>query len=156
MRAEVEEVARPKGRHDAERLGGASRPRGGRGDARWPGCRSSARGRAAPDASAELPLATYAHFADRDPLTAVVLERMLAGVSTHRYRRTREPVGAVMMLDGIELKGRTSVVALGITTDGAKIPLGPWEGSSENATEATACCPIWSSAASTPGRGCSS
>ena len=118
-------------------------------------------------------LATYEHFADRDPLTAVVLERMLAGVSTRRYRRMQEPVGdrgragarstsksavvatfvartrealgelmarrlddvrlAVLMLDGIELKGRTNVVALGITTDGVKIPLGLWEGSTENA-----------------------
>ncbi len=31
---------------------------------------------------------------------------------------------AVLMLDGIELKGRTNVVALGITSDGLKIPLG--------------------------------
>jgi putative transposase len=29
---------------------------------------------------------------------------------------------AVMMIDGIELKGRTNVVALGITTEGVKIP----------------------------------
>ena len=42
------------------------------------------------------------------------------------------------MLDGIDLKGRTNVVALGITTDGVKLPLGLWEGSSENATVATA------------------
>ena len=45
---------------------------------------------------------------------------------------------AVMMLDGIELKGRTNIVALGITTEGEKIPLGLWEGSTENATVATA------------------
>jgi putative transposase len=44
----------------------------------------------------------------------------------------------VMMIDGIELKGRTNVVALGITTEGVKIPLGLWEGSTENATVATA------------------
>lgn len=43
-----------------------------------------------------------------------------------------------MMIDGIELKGRTNVVALGITTDGVKVPLGLWEGSTENATVATA------------------
>ncbi len=130
------------------------------------------------DGHAELPLATYAHFADRDPLTRVVLERMLAGVSTRRYCRVQEPVGsgveqaarstnkssvsrafvkrthaalgelmgrrlvdvrlAVMMLDGIELQGRTNIVALGITTEGVKIPLGLREGSSENATVATA------------------
>ena len=45
---------------------------------------------------------------------------------------------AVLMLDGIELKGRTNIVALGITTDSVKIPLGLWEGSTENATVATA------------------
>src|SRR3954447_11434113 len=107
--------------------------------------------------------------ADRDPLTRLVLEQMLAGVSTRRFKRTREAVGedveaqarstsksavsrefvartrenldalmtrrlddvrlAVMMLDGIELKGRTNVVALAITTEGVKIPLGLWEGS---------------------------
>ncbi len=41
----------------------------------------------------EVPLATYAYFADRDPLTRVVLEQMLSGVSTRRFSRTREPVG---------------------------------------------------------------
>ena len=45
---------------------------------------------------------------------------------------------AVLMLDGIELQGRTNIVALGITTEGVKIPLGLWEGSTENATVATA------------------
>ncbi len=29
-------------------------------------------------------------------------------------------------------------MCLGITTEGVKIPLGPWEGSTENATVATA------------------
>ncbi len=45
------------------------------------------------DGESEVQLATYDHFADRDPLARVVLERMLAGVSTRRYRRTQEPVG---------------------------------------------------------------
>jgi putative transposase len=44
---------------------------------------------------------------------------------------------AVLMLDGIELKGRCCVVALGIDTDGTKHPLGLWDGSTENATVAT-------------------
>lgn len=35
-------------------------------------------------------------------------------------------------------KGRTNVVALGITTEGVKIQLGLWEGSTENAAAATA------------------
>src|SRR5207253_4720511 len=73
-----------------------------------------------------------------------------SAVSRAFVERTREALGelmsrrlddvrlVVMMLDGIELKGRTNVVALGITTDGVKIPLGLWEGSTENATVATA------------------
>jgi putative transposase len=125
-----------------------------------------------------VPLESYRHFADRDALSRVVLERMLAGVSTRRFPRTQEPVGeaveaearstsksavsrefvartrenlealmsrrlddvrlAVLMVDGVELKGRTNVVALGITSDGVKLPLGLWEGSTENATVATA------------------
>lgn len=126
------------------------------------------------DGEHEVPLATYAHFAERDPLTRVVLEQMLAGVSTRRFSRTREPVGetvgvrerstsksavsrefvgrtgehlaalmarslsdvrlAALMLDGIELKGRCCVVALGVSTEGIKIPLGLWDGSTENKT----------------------
>ena len=45
---------------------------------------------------------------------------------------------AVMMLDGIELHGRTNIVALGITTEGEKLALGLWEGSSENSAVAAA------------------
>ena len=126
------------------------------------------------DDKRELPVETYEYFADRDPLTRAVMDRMLAGVSTRRFARVGEPVGeeveqassatsktsvsemfvertttaleelmsrrlddvrlAVMMLDGMEIAERTHVVALGITTDGVKIPLGLWEGSTENAT----------------------
>jgi transposase-like protein len=122
----------------------------------------------------ELPVQTYEYFADRDPLTRAVMDRMLAGVSTRKFEQVGECVGvdveqsssstsktsvsemfiertrtalgelmgrrledvrlAVMMLDGIEIADRTHVVALGISTDGVKIPLGLWEGSTENAT----------------------
>jgi transposase-like protein len=43
---------------------------------------------------------------------------------------------AVLMIDGIDLKGRTNVVALGISIEGDKLALGLWEGSTENATVA--------------------
>ncbi|HEX5924755.1 MAG TPA: transposase, partial [Baekduia sp.] len=39
---------------------------------------------------------------------------------------------AALMLDGLELKGGCCVVALGVTTDGVKVPLGLWDGSTEN------------------------
>ena len=130
------------------------------------------------DGESEVALSTYEHFAERDPLEGVVLERMLAGVSTRQHRRAQEPVGeqvesearstsksaasrmfvqrtrdelwrlmnrplsdlrlAVIMLDGIELHGYTNIVALGITTEGEKLALGLWEGTTENATVAVA------------------
>ncbi len=177
MEEEVGEVVGPKGKHDPDRTAVRHGHEDGevtlgarRVAVRRPRARSA-------DGREEVALATYEHFADRDPLTRVVLEQMLAGVSTRRFERTREPVGedataaersasrsavsrefvgrtrehlaelmarrlddvrlAAMMIDGIDLKGRCNVVALGITTEGRKIPLGLWEGSTENATVAT-------------------
>src|SRR5881296_3826905 len=178
LEEEVDEVVGPKGKWNRDRTAvrhghddGEVTLGARRVEVRRPRVRTA-------DGESEVPLETYEHFADRDPLRRVVLERMLAGVSTRRYRRTQEPVGeeveraarstskssvsrsfvertrgalselmsrrlddvrlAVMMLDGLEIAGRTHVVALGITTDGVKIPLGLWEGSTENATVATA------------------
>ena len=178
LEEEVDDVVGPKGKWNPDRAAvrhghdsGEVTLGGRRVEVRRPRVRTA-------DGEAEVPLRTYEHFADRDPLARVVLERMLAGVSTRRYRRTQEPVGeeveavarstsksavsrtfvertrqalgelmsrqladlrlAVMMIDGIELKERMMIVALGITTEGVKIPLGLWEGSTENATVATA------------------
>jgi transposase-like protein len=177
METEVDEVVGPKSQHDPGRT--AVRHGHEAGEVTLGGRRVGVqrpRVRTADD-SEEVPLGTYEHFASRDPLSRLVLEQMLAGVSTRRLRRTREPVGeqvtaversvsksavsrafvsrtgenlaalmsrsladvrlAVLMIDGIDLKGRTNVVALGISTDGVKTPLGLWEGSSENAAVAT-------------------
>ena len=178
MEEEVDEVVGPKGKWSRDRTAvrhghedGAVTLGGRRVEVLRPRVRTA-------DGESEVALQTYEHFADRDPLARVVLERMLAGVSTRRYRRTQEPVGeeleagarstsksavsrsfvertrealgelmrrqlsdlrlAVMMLDGLELKGRMMIVALGITTEGVKIPLGLWDGSTENAMVATA------------------
>ncbi len=69
-----------------------------------------------------------------------------SSVSERFVERTRTALGelmgrrlddvrlAVMMLDGLQIADRTHVVALGISTEGVKIPLGLWEGSTENAT----------------------
>jgi len=173
MEEEVDEVVGPKGRQDRDRravrhghTGGEVTLGGRRVGVTRPRVRSVD--------GEEVELETYAHFADRDPLTRVVLEQMLAGVSTRRFERTREPVGedvlaaersasksavsrafvartgehfkalmarsladtrlAALMLDGIDLKGRCCVVALGVSTDGVKVPLGLWDGSTENKT----------------------
>ncbi len=81
MEEEVVEVVGPKGQQDPERV--AVRHGHEPGEVTLGGRRVAVerpRVRSA-DGQAELPLATYAHFTDRDPLTKVVLERMLAGVS---------------------------------------------------------------------------
>jgi putative transposase len=177
LEQEVEDVVGPKGRHIPDRgavrhghEGGEVTLGGRRVPVRRPRARSA-------DSAEEVTLGTYRHFAARDRLTDAIFARMLAGVSTRRYARAGEPVGAevdglarstsksavsrefvsrtrehlvelmsrpledlrlaVLMLDGIELKGRCCVVALGIDTDGVKHPLGLWDGSTENATVAT-------------------
>jgi len=94
MEEEVVEVVGPRGRQDPDRV--AVRHCHEAGEVTLGGRRVAVerpRARSA-DGHSELPLQTYAHFADRDPLIKVVLERMLAGVSTRGYRRTQEPVGA--------------------------------------------------------------
>jgi putative transposase len=174
MEAELDEVVGVKHANNAERM--AVRHGHTDGEVTLGGRRLGVkrpRARTADDEH-EVPLATYEYFADRDPLTRVVLEQMLAGVSTRRFTRTREPVGeqvssgersasksavsrefvgrtrerldalmgrdladvrlAALMVDGIELKGRCCVVALGVSTEGVKLPLGLWDGSTENKT----------------------
>ena len=178
MELEVDEVVGPKGEHNSDRVAkrhgheDGSMTLGGRRVAvRRPRMRTA-------DDEHELPVESYGYFADRDPLTRAVMDRMLAGVSTRKFAGVGEPVGevveqassstsktttsemfiertrtalgelmsrrlddvrlAVMMLDGLEIADRTHVVALGITTEGHKIPLGLWEGSTENATLARA------------------
>src|SRR5712691_1902772 len=94
LEEEVVEVVGAKGKHNPERA--AVRHGRESGEVTLGGRRVAVerpRVRTA-DGSNEVRLATYEHFADRDPLSRVVLERMLAGVSTRRYQRTQEPVGS--------------------------------------------------------------
>ncbi|MGH2881803.1 MAG: IS256 family transposase [Solirubrobacteraceae bacterium] len=178
MEWEVDRVVGPKGRHDQGRV--AKRHGHTKGEVTLGGRRVSVsrpRVRSVDDAR-EIGLDSYREFTSRDPLSAVVAERILAGVSTRQYRRTQEPVGSevedecrstsksavsrefvrrartalqellarrldrlelvALMIDGIELDERCHVVALGIKIDGTKVPLGLWEGSTENATVVTA------------------
>ena len=174
MELEVDEVVGPKGKHNRDRVAvrhghedGSMTLGGRRVPVRRPRVRSA-------DDERELPVQSYGYFADRDPLTRAVMDRVLTGVSTRKFARVGEPVGAdveqsstatskstvselfiertrtalgelmsrrlddvrlaVMMLDALEIADRTHVVALAISTEGVKIPLGLWEGSTENAT----------------------
>jgi transposase-like protein len=83
-------------------------------------------------------VAKVARGVSKSAISRTFIERTREALSELMARRLHDVRLAVLMLDGIELKGRTCVVALGITSDGVKIPLGLWEGSTENATVATA------------------
>ncbi len=74
----------------------------------------------------------------KSAISRTFIERTRQALAELMARRLDDVRLAVLMLDGIDLKGRTNIVALGITSDGVKIPLGLWEGSTENATVATA------------------
>jgi transposase-like protein len=171
--AEITAACGPKGKHDSAR--GAVRHGGGRGSVVLGGRRVPvARPRARTTDGGEVPLASYRLFAAEDQLTAVVMERMLAGLATRRHVAAAEPVGAavqeqatatsrsavsrrfiaatktalaellnrdlstlnikVLMVDGEHIAEHLAVVALAITADGTKVPVGLWEGSTENAT----------------------
>ena len=67
-------------------------------------------------------------------VSEMFIERTRTALSELMRRRLDDVRLAVMMLDGLEIAERTHVVALGIRTEGVKIPLGLWEGSTENAT----------------------
>jgi putative transposase len=96
---EVDELVGPKGKWNPDRTAvrhghedGEVTLGGRRVPVRRPRVRTA-------DGESELPLATYDHVADRDQLGEVVLERMLAGVSTRQYRRAQEPVGEEVETD---------------------------------------------------------
>jgi len=129
---------------------------------------------AATDGAAEPRLESFGAASSSELLTEVALERMLAGISTRKYRRANEPMGsevaetatseskssvsrrfvtgtkkalaellardlselevAVLMVDGVEFAGETCVVAMIITVDGTKVPVGLRHGDTENKT----------------------
>lgn len=96
--AEVEEITGPRGRHDAERV--AVRHGRERGSVELGGRRVAVtRPRVRGIDGAEVRLDSYQTFAAEDQLTAVVMEKMLAGVATRRHARTLEPVGDVVVAE---------------------------------------------------------
>src|SRR3954465_7651458 len=93
MELEVTEVVGPKGKWNPDRVAkrhgredGSMTLGGRRVQVRRPRMRTV-------DDEHELPVQTYGFFADRDPLTRAVMDRMLAGVSTRKFAGVGEPVG---------------------------------------------------------------
>jgi putative transposase len=177
LEADVDRLVGPKGRHQPDRAAvrhgtqpGQVTLGGRRVRVDRPRVRSA-------DGTAELSLPTWQAFASTELLDQLALERMLAKLSTRRYRVGLEPVGSradqassgtsksaisrrfvaateraltellaadltsldlvALLVDGIRVAEHCCVVALGITIDGTKIPLGLAEGATENATVVT-------------------
>jgi transposase-like protein len=172
--ADVERLVGPKGRHQPDRAAVRHGTQPGRvtlGGRRVRVDRPRVR---AVDGSGEVSLPVWEAFAASELLDQLALERMLAKLSTRRYRAGLEPVGAAveqaatgtsksaisrrfvaatehalaellaadlsgldlvaLLVDGVRVAEHTCVVALGITLDGTKVPLGLVEGATENAT----------------------
>jgi len=62
-----------------------------------------------------------------------LVERMGRKMQDYLSRRLDDVRLLALMLDGIEVAKHTVVVGLGIAEDGTKLPLGLWQGSTENA-----------------------
>jgi putative transposase len=94
----------------------------------------------------------------RSTRKSAVRREFVSRTREHLVKLMSRPLGnlrsAVVMLDGIELKGRCCVVSRAVDTDGVKHPPELWDGSTENATVATRCWRTWSSAASMSSRMC--
>lgn len=173
--AEIAAACGPRGRHDPDRTAWRHGRENGSvvlGGRRVPVSRPRAR----TTDGHEVVLPAYRLFAAEDQLSAVVMERMLAGLATRRHTAAAEPVGSdieqsasatsrsaisrrfvaqtrtalaellardlstldikVLMIDGEHITEHCCVVALAITADGTKVPVGLWEGSTENKTVA--------------------
>jgi putative transposase len=177
LEADVDRLVGPRGRHNPERV--AVRHGTQPGQVTLGGRRvrvDRPRVRRA-DGAGELPLPTWQAFAGTQLLDQLTLERMLAKLSTRRYRAGLEPVGiqldrtanstsksavsrrfvaateqalaellaadlseldlVALMVDGVKVAEHCCVVALGITGDGTKVPLGLAEGATENTSVVT-------------------
>lgn len=174
FREEALALAGPKGQHQAARTHhhwGTTATELTFGGRRLQVCRPRVRGRNGQEAT----LPSVIAFRQRDPLSARMMQQLLAGVSTRDYEASLEPrppgrrtrgssksavsralvrrtrqrlqehltrrlegldVIAVFM-DGVVVAQQTAIVALGITRDGRKEPLGLSLGSTENAVVCT-------------------
>jgi hypothetical protein len=91
--ADTERLCGPKNKHNAKRAGYRHGSEGGAvtlGGRRLPVSRPRVR---ASDGSEELSVPSYALFSSTEVLGRLAMERMLAGLSTRRYRVGLEPVG---------------------------------------------------------------
>jgi putative transposase len=177
LAADVDRLVGPKGRHNPDRTAVRHGTEPGQvtlGGRRVRVDRPRVR---TVDGTQEVSVPAWEVFTSTELLDQLALERMLAKLSTRRYRAGLEPVGSrieqaatgtsrsaisrrfvtateralgellaqdlsaldlvALLVDGVKVAGHCCVVALGISIDGTKIPLGLAEGATENTSVVT-------------------
>jgi transposase-like protein len=71
-------------------------------------------------------------------VSRALIDRTTEKLAEFLDRKLDELDVVAMFLDGIEVAGHAVIIALGVTADGTKEPLGVWSGSTENSAVATA------------------
>ncbi len=79
------------------------------------------------------PLAIKARGTSKSATSRHLVARMTVKLRSFLSRRLDDFDLLVLMLDGLQIAHHTVVVALGILSDGRKVVLGLWQGSTENA-----------------------
>src|SRR6266498_2308342 len=155
MELEVEEVVGPKGKHNPDRAAkrhghedGSLTLGGRRVRVRRPRMRTA-------DDERELPVQAYEYFADRDPLTRAVMDRMLAGVSSRKFAQVGEPVGSEVeqscSATSRSPSARTSSRSASAPT-GSRSRSGSGKARPKTPRSRGRCSPTWLTAASIPSR----
>lgn len=78
------------------------------------------------------------HGTSKSSASRALIESTTTKLAAFVERRLDDVDLVAMFIDGIEVAKHTVVIALGVTIDGTKVPLGLWCGSTENAVVATA------------------
>jgi transposase-like protein len=86
---------------------------------------------------APAPAGIAARGASKSAASRHLVARMTGQLKGFLTRRLDEVDPLVLMLDGLQIARHTVVVALGIVSDGSKVVLGLWQGSTENAALCT-------------------
>ena len=78
-----------------------------------------------------------AHGASKSNASRALIENTAEKLAAFVSRKLDDVDLVAMFIDGIEFAGHAVIIALGVTIDGTKTPLGIWAGSTENAVVAT-------------------
>jgi transposase-like protein len=84
-----------------------------------------------------VPAGTKTRRASKSSASRALIEKTTEKMGAFLGRRLDGLDIVAVFVDGIEVAGRAVIVALGITADGTKVPLGLWLGSTENAAVCT-------------------